>query len=205
MADGKTHARVAWTVLGVGSTAAMLAARRWPELGPFVVPFCLGMTNGLLVTPDIDIEHATEEELRWKRIPIVGFLAFMVFSTFWYPYSLAVPHRGISHVLIAGTATRFIYQFGGLVFWVATILAWWYSQSPLSFLQPFAADLRSVFAFFIPFFVGWCLQDFWHLVYDGRYKVRGRGRRRAEPVSPMRIIVLGFVCLIVFYVWRQFI
>jgi uncharacterized metal-binding protein len=201
MADGKTHARVATTVLVVGAATAVYTAAKVPALRPLVVPFCLGLINGLIVTPDIDIEHATEEELRWKRIPVFGFLTFMVFSTFWYPYSLAVPHRGISHVLIMGTATRFLYQFFWIIFWWATAMAWWHSRSPQSFLEPYSADVNALFAFFIPFFAGWCLQDVWHLVYDGRL---GRRRKNRKPLSRTALFVLSIVCMIVFYLWRQF-
>lgn len=201
MANGKTHARVATTVLVVGAATAVYAAAKVPSLRPFVVPFCLGLVNGLIVTPDIDIEHATEEELRWKRVPLVGTPTFLAFSSFWYPYSLVMPHRGMSHVLFVGTATRFFYQFFWIIFWWATILAWWYSRSPRSFLEPYSADLNALLAFFVPFFMGWCLQDAWHLAYDGKL---GKRRKYRKPLSRTSLLLLSIVCMIVFYLWRQF-
>jgi uncharacterized metal-binding protein len=202
MADGKTHARVATTVLVVGAATAIYTAAKVPSLRPLVVPFCLGLVNGLIVTPDIDIDQGvTHEEARWKRLPIVGTPTFLAFTTFWYPYSLVMPHRGMSHTLILGTATRFLYQFFWIIFWWATIMAWWHSQSPQSFLAPYSADMNALLIFFVPFFTGWCLQDVWHLVYDGR--LRGR-RKYRKPLSRTALFVLSIVCMIVFYLWRQF-
>lgn len=203
MSDGRTHARVATTVLIIGSATAVYAAAKVPTMRPFVVPFSLGLINGLLVTPDIDMDQGiTHEEARWRRIPIIGFLAFMIFATFWYPYSLAVPHRGISHVLIIGTLTRFFYQFAGAFFWLATITAWWYSRSPREFLSPYIADLEMLAAFSLPFLVGWVIQDIGHLIYDGRFGDK-RKRKRNKRSGRRTIFIMSVVCMVIFYIWRQ--
>lgn len=164
MASGQTHARVAKTTLIVGSTAGALVCARYPALWPAYWPFVGGLVNGWLVTPDIDVDHITKEEQRWGDVPVVGGLLRTVFATFWYPYALNVPHRGISHAWLLGTFTRFVYQFAGLfalwAIWQALRLVYGNGQV----MQPDFPALP--WALVSYYFVGWALQDTLHLVFD---------------------------------------
>lgn len=173
MASGRTHAKIAgWVLVLAGGASAL-------TLSSLSVPFTLGLLNGFLVTPDIDIQATTHEERRWKNFPLFGPIFFLLFSVFWYLYSLLFSHRGISHIHIVGTLTRFCYQVGMLL--------------PLLLLTPLTSGLwmwaqTSEGAIFIGCWIaGQSLQDSIHIITDGGRKGRrsaGARRRRWKGVGP---------------------
>lgn len=187
MASGQTHARVAKTTLILGSTAGALICARYPALWVAYWPVVGGLVNGWLVTPDIDVDHITKEEQRWGDVPVVGGLLKTVFATFWYPYALNVPHRGISHAWLLGTFTRFVYQFAGLLalwfLWRAVVAV--YGGKPQ--VEPdWAAFPWALTSYY---FVGWALQDTLHLVFDWR------GFRKVHRLGGVLWRVLGILLL----------
>lgn len=140
MAGGKRHAKstkrnLKW-MLPVGSIASLA--------DPNCLGFLLGAIIGHVLTPDIDHHFYTYEEYRIYRYNrILGFLWWL----YWLPYEKLVPHRGISHQPIVGTATRFFY------------LLWF----PLLYF-----DIPTLFLFYV--FIAWAIQDFTHLRLDRKRK-----------------------------------
>lgn len=195
MASGRTHAKVAYFVLASGVAVSAYAYLSDPSTIAFSGPICAGLVNGLAVSPDIDLTGSTVEEARWKRIPIIGWPLFLVFSTFWQPYALMVPHRGISHVFIIGTLTRFVYQFAGFIFWSITFdlwMAWVAGRTPSVTLAITNMPLDVM----ILYFVGWTIQDTGHLIFDMR--VWGRMRRKSR--RPLGFVQAAFLVLVATFV-----
>lgn len=160
MASGITHARVASTgaVLLTASAAALYAAGYPAHIAAGVA---VGAVAGLLVSPDIDHHVRTHEEQRIYRMfgPVVGALH----QVYWLPYEKVFDHhgqrhaltlgakRGVSHWLVIGTLTRFVYLLAPL------LLALWVAGVPL---PPWA------WPFGVAMFAAWAVQDALHLVWD---------------------------------------
>lgn len=195
MASGRTHAKVAYFVLASGIAVSGYAYLSDPSTIAVSGPICAGLVNGLAVSPDIDIQHSTVEEKRWKSIPIIGFPLFLAFSTFWQPYALIVPHRGISHVLIIGTFTRFVYQFAGFIFWSITFDLWmaWVAGKAANVTMLVSSVPLDVM---LLYFAGWCVQDAGHLLFD--MKLWGRMRRRSR--RPLGLMQAAFLVLVATFV-----
>lgn len=80
------------TLLSAGITSTELAQHIAPL--PFAGAFVVAT---FLLSPDLDLHHSSPTQ-NW------GFL-----KKLWWPYSKIFRHRGISHVPILGTGTRFFY------------------------------------------------------------------------------------------------
>lgn len=138
MANGKKHARATrrtlWT-LGIISTGLIIYYQQWEMSGLYI-----GAILGHILTPDIDHHFVTYEEHRMYRIN-------QLFGTIWYyywaPYQWAFSHRGISHIMLLGTLTRFIYLL-------------WY---PLMAYPQFVVV-------YVYMFIAWSIQDYMHLILD---------------------------------------
>jgi len=96
VADGQTHL-IGNLVLGSALTATTFIFARDYTLYVFV-----GAVLGLIVTPDLDIDHATETEHIMRMVPVIG----VWFMAMYYPYALMFKHRGLSHNLFLGTIGR---------------------------------------------------------------------------------------------------
>lgn len=108
MADGKSHGRIT-LFLAVTITPVVTIATLSPEKAAM---FAIGCLLGLIVEPDLDVNHVTESER--KMIKVFGPLAYLWIGL-WLPYALIVPHRSIlSHMPILGTAIRLVYLLGWL-------------------------------------------------------------------------------------------
>lgn len=96
--NGKAHF-TANTVILFG-TFGIVASQR-PEL---LTPAITGSTLGLLITPDYDFKSIYIKSVI-NKIPVLGAL----WNAYWWPYAVLFKHRKLSHNIIFGTLTRFIY------------------------------------------------------------------------------------------------
>jgi uncharacterized metal-binding protein len=74
--------------------------------------FPLGAAYGIwFVTPDVDLQSSTHTETKWFRGPIwirpIGYALY----AYYYPLSLLLRHRGISHVPVIGALTIYVYTW----------------------------------------------------------------------------------------------
>jgi uncharacterized metal-binding protein len=83
----------------------------------------LGCACGVLLSPDLDQEGISHAE--WRLVKWTFGLGFL-WLLLWWPYAALMPHRGLSHVPIIGTATRLAY-LGAIVGAALYALgpAWW--------------------------------------------------------------------------------
>ena len=151
MSDGRTHfiANIA-----AGSAMTLLAAWYAPAA---VAPVAVGATIATFVTPDADIDHTTHPEDVLRRIPVVGY----AFQVIWFPYALAMPHRGTSHHWLFGTAGRVGYTA------LLTLFAVWLAQHvglSLDALREIAE--RWTWAHVALLVGAWWVQDMTHLALD---------------------------------------
>lgn len=92
----------------------------------------IGLLLGTIITPDYDFDKIYIKKII-KKIPVLGFL----WNLYWYPYSKLFKHRGLSHNVLLGTLTRFLYLslpillfclFNNISFTYIYILLGWYIQ-----------------------------------------------------------------------------
>ena len=147
MASGKRHARsTKRNLFWLLPSSTLLAL-----LEPSALGLGLGSILGHLITPDIDHHKFTYEENRIYRFSkILGTIWWL----YWKPYEKIFAHRGISHVKVIGTLTRFLYLL-------------WY---PL-FVDPAIWTDSVSWVFWMWVFVAWVVQDSAHLRLD-RKKVK---------------------------------
>ena len=154
MATGKTHEKVAIIVSGATVFSYLFL--------PADLATCLlaGTINGLIVTPDIDVDHTTREERRLENIPIIGPYVRYIFQVFWYPYALAFNHRGFSHIPILGTLSRAVYQTLGIAFILYVFIM------ITGAIIPRWEDKNWNYILF--YLLGWSIQDMFHILFDHR-------------------------------------
>lgn len=138
MANGKKHAKATrqtmW-ILFIVSSGIILYYQQMYLIGLYV-----GAILGHLITPDIDHHWVTYEEQRIFRINrLLGWLWYC----YWFPYQWAFRHRGLSHVLLIGTLSRFSYLL-------------WYPVIAYPEHYPF----------YVFVFITWFIQDYTHLILD---------------------------------------
>ena len=161
MPNGKVHGAIGVTVAvtleiaGVGMLA-MGAPVEWGQLGALGV----GLVLGILITPDMDIDHRTEEEKRFFEWPKkvlgktlgtpVGWVLGTIWMLLWLPYAWIMPHRSkLSHWPVLGTLIR----AGWLL-----VLAWAAGYTP------------RVDGYSLLVLAGWALQDMAHAIADKMIK-----------------------------------
>lgn len=111
MPDGRTHF-VAGVLAGCAAVLLVDAWRQDPQLTGMVAAGC-GV--GLFITPDADQESVLSfPEQLLARVPVMG----DVWLACWLPYARLFKHRGVSHNLVFGTATRVIWLLGLSLFWL---------------------------------------------------------------------------------------
>ena len=110
-----------------------------------LLPAMTGATTGLMITPDYDFKSIYIKSVIAK-IPIVGVL----WNAYWTPYAILFKHRKLSHNILFGTLTRFIYLL----------------LIPIVFLvySGINIDIKSL-AIFLGF---WYIQDFSHYILDSK-------------------------------------
>lgn len=103
MASGKAHfaGNVAAGLLATGITLRLAG----PELASEVL---VGATIGTIITPDLDLEGTTYTERLLRQVPGLGLL----WQVLWYGYAMLTRHRGISHLPLVGTASRYLWLVG---------------------------------------------------------------------------------------------
>lgn len=159
MPDGSSHFAVGVIVF---STMTAVAVYERGGLDHLARDVLYGGLVGLLVTPDADVQGSTYTERILRHIPVVGFL----WALSWDGYGALFKHRGLSHNLLLGTATRLLWlwlisafwlvvaagiialQGGDPQTWPAVLLSWW----------------RQVIS--APLLLAWWLQDALHIVMD---------------------------------------
>ncbi len=160
MPSGRTHF---W--LGLVGGAALVYATAWYAGDPVLTrAVAVGAVVGLLVTPDLDQEGSLSfTERLICRVPLVGWL----WVNSWWGYAHFFKHRGASHSLIFGTATRVAWLALIAAFWLlfaAGLACAWDGQPRADWLPLAAGWLRAVFHPAI--LVGWYCQDAVHVIAD---------------------------------------
>jgi len=156
VSSGKAHARAS-LMLAPLTGAGVAIWTRDPAAGACAA---LGCASGVILSPDLDVDHRTEsEEVVWRW----GCLFGIVFQWYWYGYGLAIKHQKIwSHLPGLGTVGRVLYAFWWAVplsfaiRWTPGVLFWWFAWWG---------------------FVGLLASDTGHWVMDGfpvKLKVKGR-------------------------------
>ncbi len=160
MPAGRAH-----FVIGLLGGAALVSAADWYAGDPALTrAVAVGAGIGLLVTPDADQEGTLSfTERLLCRVPLVGWL----WANSWWGYAHLFRHRGISHSLVFGTATRVAWLTFIATFWLLFVagLACALDGQPRAGWLPLAAGwLRAVFHPAI--LVGWWWQDLLHVAAD---------------------------------------
>lgn len=138
--NGKAHFAANCFILF--GTFGIVTTQR-PEL---LIPAMTGSTLGTLITPDYDLKSIYIKSVI-NNIPIFGAL----WNAYWWPYAVMFKHRKISHNLIFGTLTRFLYLLTPII--IIYIL---YIQ------DNYSIDIYNIYI--ILFF--WYIQDFSHYILD---------------------------------------
>lgn len=176
MASGKVHARASVFFLILSLTLLLFAYSASEVTGLEFFFVMLGLTLGLFITPDLDIPTGIYTKRFFYKI---SFLAGRIYSTFWASYGALFSHRGISHVLILGTATRAIWLFRHLIM-ILLFLAVFDGTFFVVDWQKIDFNLNIYYVSIT--FISWCLMDSVHLILDGkRKKKRGRQRHTIRP------------------------
>lgn len=193
MSSGKVHARVAGALLVPLSAAGVFLSATDLSFG---AGWMAGALLGVLITPDIDQETTTLEEGRVYRL---SFLLGLLWQWLWWPYAKVFRHRGISHVLIIGTATRFAYLNCVIIpaIWLWGIGAsTWYCRSmqcaPIDF-----AVFPYPWTVYAGAFCAWAIQDGGHILFDYQKKAIRLARK-----SLWRVIVLAALSLAIWLLSR---
>ena len=170
MASGRTHARVA-VGLQVPLTIGGIMAGDMYDWG-FGVGMIVGGLMGILITPDIDHHARTIEEDRFYDL---GKWPGVAWEWAWTGYSLAIPHRGISHIPVIGTLTRVVYLafmlrvitwiLSGMAGDVCTLTGECVGVAPVVVGAVAVIGMIGP-TFWLGLLLGWMAQDFGHLLFD---------------------------------------
>lgn len=177
MSDGKGH--LAGWKAGLPSMAAFgmfsivfLATNGHGKEVPLALGTLLGYGAGLFVDPDLDMRGITDSEKRMARtiilIPAVWWSA--IYADIMH--RIFGGHRGISHVPILGTLTRFMW-FSLPVF--CLLLA---RHVSLDIINDPPTITFGLFLLWAGCFVGLCLSDMVHILLDFIFSERGRKKRK---------------------------
>lgn len=115
MPNGKVHAFTT-TATAVASGPALVWFANQPIL--YGAAFGLGCLTGLVLTPDLDVDHGSYSHRIVGRT--AGQLARWIWWMMWWPYARLIPHRSFwSHFPVLGTLLRLVYLAGGplLLLW----------------------------------------------------------------------------------------
>ena len=157
MPSGKTHDRV-----NIASTVMAGVVGIKMGFGVYdVLAFSLGsLVATFWFSPDLDLSYSKPVK-RWGKLSFI-----------WLPYSLLIPHRGISHVPVVGILTRFGYIF--VIF--ATL--WFLLTGNLYNLELLPSKLKPSLLFnnpyILPFLLGILFADTLHILLDWIWSLNRR-------------------------------
>jgi uncharacterized metal-binding protein len=117
LASGENH--VKGTVLIAVPTGILAMAGGAGLLGG--IACSLGCLAGVILSPDLDVEHRTRSEYLVYRY--LGRFLGAAWFAFWWPYARLIPHRHpFSHWPVMGTLLRIAYMYvlGGILWFGAT-------------------------------------------------------------------------------------
>lgn len=127
MPSGRTHAlATTLTAAIVSPTLVILAAQPINS----ALAFASGCMAGILLTPDLDVDHRTQSYSVIRRS--FGWFIAEAWYWFWLPYARLLPHRSPwSHTPIIGTLLRLAYLlFIPMILWGALQMAFNLPQLP---------------------------------------------------------------------------
>lgn len=196
MPSGKVHARIAGTLLLPLTVAGSYLYMADPALS---IGWFAGSVMGILITPDIDQDGTTLEEARFYRI---SFLAGILWQWLWWPYARIFKHRGVSHMYLIGTATRFLYINYVIIPVIcvfitgADVIYCYYAGCPYAIT---VFDYSAIpWIAYVGAFGAWAIQDAGHTFMDKRQRYTKSFRRNA-----WRFVLIGAFSTIVYLInWR---
>lgn len=163
MAKGSTHLAIEAFAGGVLMTASIMGKAgghlpefvRWEHLIVLAVGYTFSM---LLLSPDLDLRRSSHSH-RWGAVRFV-----------WWPYHLFFRHRGMSHSLVLGTATRLAY-LTLVVLTTGMVFAHFWTQYGPGGIQGSvpgggASLLMHNFSLAVYFIVGCYIPNFIHVAVD---------------------------------------
>lgn len=110
MASGKTHDRASkWVAIANGSVVGSLCVDNGQLVVLATVTTLATWAWGLFLSPDLDLAESPRGCNAKRRWGLLG--------AYWVPYGKTFKHRGLSHWLVVGTATRLVYGLWPLVLW----------------------------------------------------------------------------------------
>lgn len=103
MSNGHVHERDSITIAVAGVIVGTAITGNFAVAGFF----SLGAISGIFLTPDLDIDTWILSKRKLvNRFKVLGYL----WLAYWYPYSIAIPHRHwASHLPVISTALRVLY------------------------------------------------------------------------------------------------
>jgi len=101
---------------------------------------------GLLITPDYDFKQIYIKSIIGK-LPVLGAL----WNAYWWPYAVLFKHRKLSHNIVLGTLTRFIYLL------LPVYILYIYPRITISI-----ENILIIYAL-------WYVQDLSHYILDSRF------------------------------------
>jgi uncharacterized metal-binding protein len=143
----------------IGGSIALYATHDILKSGAVFITLLIGTELQRIMTPDLDI--IANKKYKYGYYPLymiyqtLGYIPYILWKIYWYPYGL-LPHRTwISHGFIIGGLFRLVYLFG-------PSLVLLYILYPN--LIPILDILHSIYL--ILFIIGFLLADTGHLVLD---------------------------------------
>ena len=102
MATGRIHTKVS-----VATSFALIFS--FPIVGFNSILLALGALNGVLVSPDLDVDNGYIGNFYLRKY--LGRWADKLWGVYWYAYARLMPHRStFSHKPFLGTLIRYVYM-----------------------------------------------------------------------------------------------
>lgn len=156
MPGGKVHSAIT-----LATASGVLAPYALVQFGGNPYLYVAGCVVGLLVTPDLDINHGNISDTFIRRVfpP-----AQWIWRLLWTPYALILPHRSIySHFPFLGTLVRIGYIF--LLLNLFSLLFFFFGN-----IFRINDTVSFVWFWSWSFFFGLCHVDICHWVADNTIK-----------------------------------
>ena len=150
MSSGRVHGQVTKTISPI-VFIAIFAYTNNLILAVFGIVGCL---LGLLIEPDLDIDHKTMSERRMSDAsPLYGRIWYVV----WLPYALILPHRSfLSHWPILSTTIRYLYTCVPPIT-LLLVTGFWHEVRDFGIM--YQDELMWLF-------IGNCVSDLAHFIFD---------------------------------------
>lgn len=113
MPSGAIHGKITMAL----TPAVVVATASVTQSIPYSLCAGTGCLLGLIIEPDLDVDHITQSEGRViRKLGCIGY----AYASLWMIYALAIPHRSwVSHLPPFGTIFRTVY----LLAWILPIYA----------------------------------------------------------------------------------